>query len=225
MTAAEPTARRWSMPGYRHMYLLATLFLVIFVKPFITVEVPIVGLMGLLLYLNLIGCVVATARSRNQLILTGSLAFAAAACQTLWSQNQTGTTLTLFLGLTSVFYLAVAVQFVRAFFRDGEPVSGDGLAGAVAAYLLIGLVWAMLYVLLEWHRPGSFRFQVADDPTDLARFVGFSFTTLTTLGYGNIAPATRQADSLTTLQAVIGQLYLAIVLARLVASAIPRRPD
>lgn len=66
---------------------------------------------------------------------------------------------------------------------------------------------------------------MADDPTDLARFVGFSFTTLTTLGYGNIAPATRQADSLTTLQAVIGQLHPAIVLARLVASANPKRPD
>lgn len=61
------------------MYLLAMLFLVICVKPFITVEVPIVGLMGLLLYLNLIGCVVATARSGNQLFLTGSLAVAAAA--------------------------------------------------------------------------------------------------------------------------------------------------
>lgn len=216
--------RRWSMPGYQHLFLLITLFLAIFVKPFLSFEVPVVGLLGVLLFVNLIGCVAASSRNRRQLVLTGSLAAAACGCQILWSMRPSGTTLTLFLLMASGFYLAVVVLFVRAFFRDGEPYSGDALAGVVAAYLLIGLVWAMLYVLLEHHRPGSFRFQVEDDPSDLARFVGFSFTTLTTLGYGNIAPATRQADSLTTLQAVVGQLYLAVVLARLVASSV-RGPD
>jgi len=102
----------------------------------------IFGLMGLLLFLNLIGCVVATARSRNQLIVIGSLAIAAGSAQVFWTHSHTGTALTLFLMLTSAFYLAVALQFVRAFFCDGEPFCGDALAGAVAAYLLIGLVWA-----------------------------------------------------------------------------------
>ena len=51
----------------------------------------------------------------------------------------------------------------------------------------------------------------------IERLIGFSYTTLTTLGYGNIAPATRQADALTTLEAMVGQIYVAIVIARLVA--------
>ena len=57
------------------------------------------------------------------------------------------------------------------------------------------------------------------------RFLGFSFATLTTLGYGNVAPATRQGDAIATAEAVVGQMYVAIVIARIVALQIAAGGD
>jgi len=104
-------------------------------------------------------------------------------------------------------------------------ITRDTLYQAVSVYLLLGLVGAMAYALLEVVNPGSFHFgdnTIASDAR-LDRFLGFSFTTLTTLGYGNISPATPKADALATFQAVAGQIYIAVVIARLVAIEIGQR--
>lgn len=103
-------------------------------------------------------------------------------------------------------------------FRDG-PVSHHRLLGAVAAYILLGVIWAEAYSLLELLRPGSFSgtISVADGPR---AWFYFSFITLTTAGYGDILPIHPAARSLAALEAVTGPLYLAILLARLVSQAV-----
>lgn len=103
-------------------------------------------------------------------------------------------------------------------FRDG-PVSHHRLLGAVAAYILLGVIWAETYSLLELLRPGSFSgpISVADGPR---AWFYFSFITLTTAGYGDILPIHPAARSLAALEAVTGPLYLAILLARLVSQAV-----
>jgi hypothetical protein len=99
--------------------------------------------------------------------------------------------------------------------RDG-PVTFHRIQGAVAAYLLLGVIWAHAFALVEALRPGAFSGPV--NPADGPRsFFYFSFVTLTTVGYGDILPVHPTARSLAVLEAVVGPLYLAILIARLVS--------
>ena len=110
------------------------------------------------------------------------------------------------------------IRLMRSIFRSEDRITGDTLCGAASVYLLLGLIWTMVFSILEKTAPGSFRFagQVGS-AEQFDRFLGFSYTTLTTLGYGNVAPATPQADALATIEAIVGQFYLAVVIARFVA--------
>ena len=100
-------------------------------------------------------------------------------------------------------------------FRKG-PVSGSRLQGAIAAYLLMGLGWAHAYVIFARNHPQSFVTSDATPPT-VAGWTYFSFITLTTVGYGDIIPKAPVARMLAVAEALAGQLYLAVLVARLVA--------
>jgi len=102
---------------------------------------------------------------------------------------------------------------------------GDRIVGAICVYLLIGLGCASVYETLDGVIPGSFRF-----PADTAwsipgtiRYRYFSFVTLATLGYGDVTPVTALAGTLASMQAIGGQLYIAITVARLVALSLVDR--
>jgi hypothetical protein len=97
------------------------------------------------------------------------------------------------------------------------PVTARRLHGGVAAYLLLGLIWANLYQLVALLRPGAFSGIGARDSSG---FMYYSFVTLTTMGYGDVLPVHPVARSLATLEAVTGSLYLAILVSRLVSLAV-----
>jgi hypothetical protein len=87
--------------------------------------------------------------------------------------------------------------------------------GALCAYFLMGVFWGSLYGFLEQIQPGSFSFPGdTRAPLDL---IYFSFTTLTTLGYGDVTPATGLTKICAVMQAFIGQIYLVVLVARLVS--------
>lgn len=97
-----------------------------------------------------------------------------------------------------------------------REITAEILAASICVYLLLGLTWATLYYIVESFYPGSF---VDTDGTSLQDgpdFLFFSYVTLTTVGYGNIEAITNQARSLASLEALTGQLYLTIMVARLV---------
>ncbi len=102
------------------------------------------------------------------------------------------------------------------------PITYHRIEGAVAAYLLLGLVWATGYELIEYLNPGSFAGGVAFSGT-FSSWTYFSFVTLATLGYGDIVPVHPIARSLATAEAITGQLYLAILIARLVSQELNHR--
>ncbi len=107
-----------------------------------------------------------------------------------------------------------------------RPV-GDRIVGAICVYVLIGLGWASVYEILDDVIPGSFRFpaDTAWVTQDAVRYRYFSFVTLATLGYGDVTPVTALAGTLASLEAVAGQLYVAITVARLVALSFVDRAD
>lgn len=129
------------------------------------------------------------------------------------------------LALALAFYVYAAGS-ITAHVLKAEDVTLDTLFGAASIYLLLGFVWTLGYMLLERLQPGSFSFASGSTsmgaPT-LADFVYYSFVTLTTLGYGDIAPVTARARSLAVLEAIIGVLFVALLIARLVGMY--RRPE
>jgi hypothetical protein len=110
--------------------------------------------------------------------------------------------------------LATVVYLLLYVFR-AEVMTADKLFGAAAAYLMIGSLWATLYALVNLFYPGSF-FGLGDTHNgELSDFLYFSYTVLTSTGFGDIVPKTRQARAVCNLEQVTGALYVAILIARL----------
>ncbi|UCF20549.1 MAG: two pore domain potassium channel family protein [Gemmatimonadota bacterium] len=115
------------------------------------------------------------------------------------------------------FYVVsiLVIHVVRARRADAEM-----LYGAAAVYLLLAILWAVGFDIVETLRPGSLTLGVDGDaiPGDnvFRALLYFSFVTISTLGYGDITPATEAARILAILEAVLGQLFLVLVVARLV---------
>jgi hypothetical protein len=119
-------------------------------------------------------------------------------------------------GLLSLLLFLVVV--LGRTLRTG-PITFHRIQGAVAAYVLLGVIWAYAYSLVELLRPGAIAGPV--NPAEGPRaFFYFSFVTLATVGYGDVLPVHPVARSLATLEAVTGTLYVAILVARLVSLAV-----
>lgn len=107
----------------------------------------------------------------------------------------------------------------------GRPTV-ERIFGALCAYVFLGILFAMLYAHLEFRDPGGTAFAISNDAIiesvggesgQLPLFTYFSFVTLTTLGYGDVTPISEAARTLAWLEALLGQLYLAVMVAALVA--------
>ena len=111
-------------------------------------------------------------------------------------------------------------------FREG-PITIHRIAGAIAVYLLIGLMWSFLYHFIALQSPEAFKLPASlgtySADTLQSNLLYFSFVTLTTLGYGDILAVHPSARMLVMLEALTGQLFPAILLARLVSLEILHR--
>jgi hypothetical protein len=124
-----------------------------------------------------------------------------------------------------VFVALVVVAITRNVWRERE-VSADTIVGGIAVYVLLGVAWSAAYQMLEAAVPGSFEVVSGSGahwgpwetaPGQYPRLFFFSFVTLTTLGYGDLVPASIPAAALSTIEAVVGPLYLTVLIARLVS--------
>ena len=118
------------------------------------------------------------------------------------------------LGLSAVFFMQMLVMIWIHIEKENE-VTTDLIMAAASAYILLGLLWANAYFLLEIFHPNSFKGS-ENLGDDIWNFYYFSFVTLTTMGYGDILAITKSARALSILEAITGQLYLAIMISRLV---------
>ena len=124
----------------------------------------------------------------------------------------------------SILFILYICHVIIMTIIEAKKVTFDTIVGAVCVYLLIGLMWTFLYSLLELNHPGSFLSTVCPDKITatsspdfiLSRLNYFSFVTLATIGYGDIIPASHPAQMLSVFEAIIGQLYLTILIARFV---------
>ena len=141
------------------------------------------------------------------------LAVVAAICQ--WPPLTDAAVLPLWLTrLAPVAFLICVALVILGDVMRAPRVSSDTIHGAICVYLLIALAWGLSYAWLREMDPTAFR-SAADDGLD--QMIYFSFVTLTTLGFGDITPLSPAARALTWLEAVIGQIYLVVLVAQLVS--------
>jgi len=125
------------------------------------------------------------------------------------------------LALFAAFFSFMAVIIVRDVMR-AEVITWDRIQGAVCAYLLFGVACGVLYGWVGLRDPQAFSGAVQP----AAEYSGepmiyYSFVTLTTLGYGDITPVSHTARTLSWLEAAFGQIYLVVLVARLVSLHLP----
>ncbi len=111
--------------------------------------------------------------------------------------------------------LVIALVLLAQVFRSG-PVTSYRVQGAIAVYLLFGVGWAHAYHTTELLHPGSFN-STAGNLNSVVDWAYYSYITLSTVGYGDITPVRPVARALSMGEALTGQLYLAVLIARLVA--------
>jgi voltage-gated potassium channel len=123
------------------------------------------------------------------------------------------------------FFIFTAVKTAKQVLFTGE-IDGNKILGAVCLYLLLGLIWAVTYTLLQLEFPNSFQVMHGNSQwfTLFPDFIYFSFFTITTLGFGDISPTLPVARFLVYLEAIIGQFYLAILVDSLVGSRLSKLP-
>ena len=127
-----------------------------------------------------------------------------------------------------VFLAYVCAQIFSYLFR-AQKIEVDVIYAALCLYLLIAVIWAFGYFLVEFSSPGAISMGDGVDMASMgardlmAQTIYFSFVTITTLGYGDMTPVSRLAQSLTIIEALVGQIYIAIVIARLVAMQIAEK--
>jgi len=124
-----------------------------------------------------------------------------------------------YLGAGMVFLVFVLFHYFRYILR-APTVNFTVLCAAVSTYLMLGMFWTMAYVLLTSIHPNAFTFSGKPGSPGLTNGFDafyFSFVTLSTVGYGDIVPASRAARMLAVLEATTGTLFVATLIARLVA--------
>jgi voltage-gated potassium channel len=125
--------------------------------------------------------------------------------------------LLVFLGLTA--WVAMREEIF-----SGGDVDRNKLVGALCVYLLLGLLWAVVYSLILYADPHAITGIVATQPRVVnAELVYFSFVCLSTLGFGDIVPVAPVARFFVYIEAIVGQFYLAVVVAILVGSRLAAR--
>lgn len=213
MSSAWRALRRFwqSDPGLS--VFLGLLVLVLFVLPLLFE--PAVGERSLVLEGGFSALLLAGVAALSIRPATRAALFAVVAVATTVRWGPFSAEATVVAGLASVAAMTLVV--LAQTFRSG-PVNVHRIQGAIAAYLLLGLAWALAYELVDILAGGAFSFT---NPAERERhhFVYFSFVTLTTVGYGDLTPVHPVARSLAVLEALTGQLYPAILLARLVSLA------
>lgn len=217
----------------RYLYLFIVLLLPYLLHPLI--EDADVGIAIMDVAFSLVLLVALFAVSTRTRVRYMALALMLLAQTMVWSRDLfPGTTHRLIAIGVSCFYLIYTTIFLLMRILYRRDVTANTIFASLCVYLLIGYVWALFYSFLEIMLPGSFyidhdmfkfQFGVEHLYAQLYYFMYFSFTSLTTLGLGDIMPSSPWARVLTVLEAIIGQIYLVVLVSRLVGMHINQRRE
>lgn len=206
--------------------LLGTLLTMFFVLPLIHLEAGILNrVFGAFSILVLLSCIRAVSEKRSTFWAVAILGIVNALLSgmevaDLDAADHISVRLVILL-LRLIYYLAVFISIMK-YVLSRSPVTTDKICGAICAYFLMGIVWAVIFAVFYAVNPNSFDIPEAFMPLNDSDSWGlwtlyFSFVSLTTIGYGDITPLSPAAQTYAYLEAVCGQIFLTVLIARLVA--------
>ncbi len=176
-------------------------------------------IVAILLTLVLISAVLAVASRRRTLIIALLLAIPAVAGRWINHFRPDLVPPAVFLVPVLILLVFVVAHLLRFVLR-APSVNGEVLCASISAYVMLGLIWTIAYWLVAQVTPNAFAFNtttVAKESMEGFDAFYFSFVTLSTVGYGDITPISKVARMLAALEAMIGLLYVAVLIARLVS--------
>jgi hypothetical protein len=211
--------RRLGMRRFSTVELLIALALLFVSFPFVEEVKGGDIIVSILLSLVLISAVLAVSNRRSTLVVAVLLAIPAIIGRWIdhFRPHLVPPAVFLIAGLVLVAF--VVINLLRFVLR-APSVSIEVLCASISAYLLLGLAWTMAYWLVDQLTPGgAFAFDTNVERQSIRGFNAFyfSFITLSTVGYGDITPVSKVARMLAATEAMTGLLYVAVLIARLVA--------
>lgn len=200
----------------RFLFLIVSILLTIVLSPLFQGFVRLKLLMDISISAILVTAVYAVSHKKHDFLIAALLAIPMLA--SIWLEQFLPIPFAINISgsCSGILFVAFIIINILSFIFRERKVTRDLIYAAIVVYLLMAVMWAFMYALVEALHAGSF--SVPEDKITERRFlfIYYSFVTLTTLGYGDITPLTGIASSLTILEAIIGQIYLVVLVAWLV---------
>lgn len=205
--------------GYYNILLLF-LFLLFIFRPQVH-EILYFAIWKLILTCTLLSVIFNTNFSRKLKIITGVLALPAILFNWLNLWHTSEVIFVLNVAFTLIFLAICTAAILYHAIVITHHVSLDTLKGVICAYFMVAFFFAYIYYLVEYLHPNSFNFAKPELATFtfthyISEMLYFSFTTLLTIGYGDITPNTDVGQTAAVLEGLVGQFYLAVLVARLI---------
>jgi hypothetical protein len=219
--------RRIGVWRFSAVELLCSLILFIVMTPFVEESEDAAFLEPSLLTLVLVAGLLAVGGRRHVLHVGLALMLPSIIFRWIHHVNPDLVSPVVFLGFGMVF-VGYVVANILQFILRAPRVDTEVICAGVSVYLLIGLIWSLAYKMLGMVSPDAFVFtNVPDGEKSMNSFNAFyfSFSTLSSVGYGDITPASKVARMLAVMEAVTGILYVAVLISRLVSLYSPLVSD
>jgi hypothetical protein len=205
----------YSLRRSRFLFLLVALVVLLLVSPFLDNTRSHEAYFVVLFALVMLSAVRIASNRRGHRIV-GLVLGVPWLALSLWGLVWQHTDLTIGTNLLFIIFNTYVLGIVLGEVVSAVDIDFDILLGAASVYLLIGIIWAVSYTVIHQLEPGAFTLIPMEARPFFHQFLYFSLTTLTTLGYGDISPLSPFAQIWATLEAIVGTLYIALLVARLV---------
>ena len=215
----QAARRRLGFLRFSAVEMLVTLVVLFAVLPFVDVLPNGKLIEAIVMTVFFFSAVLAVGGGRGMLLLTALLAVPAVLGRWINHLHPDWFPSPVYF-ICTILFLAFVIFHILGFVLRAPRVNGEVLCASISAYLSLGLLWTLAYRLVDTLTPSAFALNsplTGNEPFDGFTAFYFSFTTLTTLGYGDITPVSRPARMLAVMEAMTGTLYVAVLIARLVS--------
>jgi hypothetical protein len=172
-------------------------------------------LMDIFITIVFISCITAISNTRRTVFIC--IVLALPMFLTLWIPDLEKYTALYLLGnFSGILFMAFVIVSILSFIFKERTVDANVIFASIVTYLLLAIMWSFIFKIIETLQPGSFFTPDHILDKEGVIFTYYSFVTITTLGYGEITPVKDVARAFAALEAVIGQMYLVVLVARLV---------